>query len=376
MAIRIEEVKSNAVLNKFIAFPDKLYKGNQYRVPQLHSFEKSTLKKEKNPAFDYCEARYWLAYDDDKIVGRIAGILNKKSNQLWNENYLRFGWVDFVDDIEVSRALVETVEGWAAELDMEAIHGPLGFTDMDLEGMLVEGFDEIGTQAVIYNYPYYPEHFEKLGYAKDVDWVQLEVKIPKQVPDKIKRISSLVQRKYGLKLLTVKSAKEIKPYAKSMFITLNDSFKDLYGFVPLTEKQITYYTDQYFSMVDPQYIGFVVDKEDKVVAFGLGFLSLSKALMKAKGKLFPFGFIHLLLAMKKNDTLDLLLHAVRPEYQGKGVPAIFYENMTQACIDTGVHTAITSHILEDNKASLQMFNPYETRQHLRRRIYIKRLKAN
>ncbi len=370
--IEIKEVESKSDLNKFIAFPNKLYSGNKYRVPQLHSFEKSTLTPEKNPAFEFCEARYWLAYKENNIVGRIAGIINYKSNEIWNEKHMRFGWIDFIDDLEVSKILIETVEEWAKQKGLTAMHGPLGFTDMDLEGMLVEGFDEIGTQAVIYNYPYYPVHLEKLGYAKDIDWVQLEVKIPKQVPDKIKRMSKLVQEKYGLNLLTVKSAKEIRPYTKSMFITLNDSFKDLYGFVPLTDKQIEYYTEQYFSMVNPKYIGFVVDKNEKVVAFGIGFLSLSKALMKANGKLFPFGFIHLLKAMRKNNTLDLLLHSVRPEYQGKGVPAIFYENMTQACIDTGVHTAITSHIVEDNKPSLQMFNPYETRQHLRRRAYIKK----
>ncbi|OQX97032.1 MAG: hypothetical protein B6I20_13545, partial [Bacteroidetes bacterium 4572_117] len=187
--IKIKEVKSKSDLKIFIAFPDKLYKGNKYRVPQLHSFEKSTLVKEKNPAFDFCEARYWLAYKNNTIVGRIAGIINHKSNEIWKEKNLRFGWIDFIDDIDVSSALVKTVEGWARQKGMTAVHGPLGFSDMDLEGMLVEGFDEIGTQATIYNYPYYPVHLEKLGYAKDVDWVQLEVKIPKQVPDKIKRIS-------------------------------------------------------------------------------------------------------------------------------------------------------------------------------------------
>jgi len=370
--IKIKRVKSKSDLSKFISFPNKLYKGNKYRVPQLDMYEKKSLDHKKNPAFEFCEAKYWLAYKENEIVGRIAGIINHKSNEIWKEKNLRFGWIDFIDDINVSSALIKTVEDWARQKGMTAVHGPLGFSDMDLEGMLVEGFDEMATQATIYNYPYYPVHLEKLGYVKDVDWVQLEVKIPKQVPDKIKRISKLVQEKYGLNLLTVKSAKEIRPYTKSMFTTLNDSFKDLYGFVPLTDKQIEDYTEQYFSMVNPKYIGFVVDKNEKVVAFGIGFLSLSKALMKAKGKLFPFGFIHLLKAMRKNDTLDLLLHSVRPEYQGKGVPAIFYENMTQACIDTGVHTAITSYIIEDNKPSLQMFNPYETRQHLRRRAYIKK----
>jgi hypothetical protein len=370
-SIEIKEVIGKSDLKKFIRFPDDLYKGNLYRVPQLHTFEKATLSKEKNPAFEFCEARYWLAYKEGKLVGRIAGILNKKSNEIWKEKYIRFGWIDFIDDFNVSKALINTVENWADSLQMTAVHGPLGFTDMDLEGMLVEGFKEEGTQAVIYNYDYYPKHMERLGYSKDTDWVQLELKIPEKVPEKIQRISGLVQKKYGLSLLKIKKSKDILPYAKSLFEIINESYTDLYGFVPLTDKQIVYYTEQYFSMVNPKYIGLVVDKDDRLVGFGLAFLSLSKALMKAKGKLFPFGFVHILHDMKKNDKIDLLLHAVRPEYINKGIPAIFYANMTQACIDTGVKTAVTSHILEDNKPSIQMFNPYETRQHLRRRIYIK-----
>ncbi len=371
--IIIKEVKSKRDLQRFITFPDRLYKGNPYRVPQLHAFELSTLSPKKNPAFEFCETHYWLAYQKSKIVGRIAGIINHKSNLIWNEKNVRFGWIDFIDDIAVSSALIKTVENWAKSMNMEAVHGPLGLTDLDLEGMLVEGFNEIGTQAVIYNFPYYPKHLEKLGYKKDVDWIQMEVKIPDKVPEKIRRISELVQKKYNLRLLKIKKAKEILPYAKSMFHTLNESYKNLYGFVPLSEKQITYYTNQYFSMVNPKYVGFVIDKNNEVVGFGLGFLSLSKALIKAKGKLFPLGFIQILKDMKKNDTIDLLLHAVKPKYFNKGIPAIFYADMTQTCINEGVKTAITSHILENNKPSIQMFNPYETRQHMRRRIYLKHL---
>ncbi|RLD54389.1 MAG: hypothetical protein DRJ01_18080 [Bacteroidetes bacterium] len=370
--IEIKEVKSKSDLNKFIAFPNKLYKGNKYRVPQLNAFEKSTLSPKKNPAFDFCEAKYWLAYKNGKIVGRIAGIINHKSNEIWKEKYVRFGWIDFIDDYDVSAALIKTVEDWAKSLNMEAVHGPLGFSDLDLEGMLVEGFSEISTQAEIYNYPYYPVHLEKIGYIKDVDWIQLKFNLPKNVPEKIIRVAEIVKKKYNLKLLKVKKAKEILPYVKSMFNTLNESYENLYGFVPLSEKQISYYTKQYFSMVNPKYVGFVIDEKDEVIAFGLSFFSLSKALMKAKGKLFPFGFIPILKAMKKNDTIDLLLHAVKPKYQNKGIPAIFYADMTQACIDDGIKTAITSHILEDNKPSLQMFNAFDTQQYLRHRIYVKK----
>jgi len=368
-AIVIKEVQTKKDLNNFIKFPLKLYKNNPYYVPQLGTFEKSTLDPKKNPAFDYCEAKYWLAYKGDKIVGRIAGIYNPKSNEIWNEKMMRYGWIDFEEDIEVADKLLKTVEQWGKEKGMEGLHGPLGFTDMDLEGMLVEGFDEIGTQAVIYNYPYYPEFMEKLGFKKATDWLQMEIKIPEKVPEKITRVSKIVQEKYGLRLKTFKKSKDVKPYAHQVFDIINKSYVDLYGFVPLTEKQIDYYVKLYFDMVNPNYLGFVVDENDRLVGFGLGVLSLSKAFQKAKGSLFPFGWFHILKALYKNDTLDVLLHAVLPEYKGKGVPAIFYEHMTQACIDTGVKTAITSHILETNKPSLQMFNSFDKRQHLRRRIY-------
>ena len=371
--IEIKEVQSKKDLKKFIEFPDKLYKGNPYRVPQLHTFERSTLDPKKNPAFEYCEAKYWLAYRDGKIVGRIAGILNSKSNKIWNEKMVRFGWIDFIDDPAVSETLINTVEQWGKEKGMEAIHGPLGFTDMDLEGMLVEGFDEIGTQAVIYNYEYYPKHMENLGFVKDVDWLQMELKIPEEVPAKIRRVSKIVQEKYKLRYKHFKKSKEVKPYARQVFDVINKSYTNLYGFVPLTEKQIDYYVNLYFDMVNPKYVGFVVDENDKLVGFGLGVLSLSKAMIKAKGKLFPLGWFYILKALYKNDTIDLLLHAVLPEYNGKGIPSIFYEHMTQACIDNGVKTAITSHILETNKPSLQMFNSFDTRQHLRRRVYTKNI---
>ncbi len=369
--IIIKEVKSKSDLRKFIAFPNKLYKGNKYRVPQLDIYEKKSLDRKKNPAFEFCEAKYWLAYKNNKIAGRIAGIINHKSNEIWNEKHMRFGWIDFIDDLEVSGALIKTVENWARQKGMTAVHGPLGFSDMDLEGMLIEGFNEIGTQATIYNYPYYPVHLEKLGYKKDADWVQFEIKVPDKVPDKLKRISSFVLQKYDLKILEAKKPKDILPYAKSMFYTLNEAFKSLYGFVPLTDKQIEQYTKDYFSAINVKFVCFVLDKNNEVAGFGISIYSLSEALQKAKGKLFPFGFIHILKALRKNNKIDMLLQAVKPEYQNKGVAAIFYSEMMQAYIDNGVEIAISSHALEDNKSAFLMFNDYETRQHLKRRCYIK-----
>ena len=372
--IQVIEVTTKKHLTEFIKFQDKLYKGNKYRVPQLHVFEKTSLSKDKNPAFDFCDAKYWLAFKENKIVGRIAGIINNKSNEIWNEKAVRFGWIDFIDDAEVSKALITEVENWGKSKGMNIVQGPLGFTDMDLEGMLVEGFDEISTQTVIYNYPYYPIHLENNGYLKDVDWIQYEIKVPAQIPDKVKRISELVKQKYNLRILDFKKAKDILPYADKMFKTYNEALRHLYGFVPLTEKQIKYYIDQYFSMVNPKYINFIVDKNDDVIGFGLCFLSLSKALMKAKGKLFPFGFYHILKDMKKNEVADLLIQGVTDEYKSKGVPALFYSRIMQSFIDNGVKTVISSSVLEENKHSFLMFtNGYEARQNMRRRSYKKQL---
>jgi len=370
--IEVVLVDNKKLLKEFVAFPDKLYKGNKYRVPQLHTFENSTLAKDKNPAFEHCDAKYWLAYKEGKIVGRIAGIINHKANEIWNENRVRFGWIDFIDDLEVSSILLKTVEDWGLSMGVKEIHGPMGFSDMDLEGMLVEGYEELGTQAVIYNYPYYPEHLEKHKFSKDVDWVQFEIKIPDAMHEKLARVSSIVKRKYGLKAFSPKKSKDLLPYTKDMFEVLNEGYKNLYGFVPLTEKQIQHYTDQYFSMINPKYVCFIIDEEtDKVVGFAVAVLSLSKAMIKAKGKLYPFGFVNIIKDLYKNDTADLLLQAVLPQYQNKGVAGIFFESFLQAFIDNGIKTVVSSHALENNTASFATYKNYEHRQHIRRRCYKK-----
>ncbi|HPI30560.1 MAG TPA: N-acetyltransferase [Bacteroidales bacterium] len=374
--IEIIEVLTKRQLKEFIKFPDHLYRGNKYRVPQLHIFEKTTLSREKNPAFDFCEARYWLAYKNGLLVGRIAGIINHKANELWNDKAARFGWIDFVDDAEVSAALLKTVEDWAVSKGLKKLQGPLGFTDMDMEGMLVEGFEELSTQIAIYNYPYYPVHMEKFGYSKDVDWVQFEIQVPEKIPEKVQRVADVIKQKYGLRESQFKSSREILPYASKMFKTYNEAFRHLYGFTPLTDRQIKFYIDQYFSMIDPKYVKFIIDGNDDVVGFGFCFLSLSKALIKAKGRLFPFGFIPVLWSMKHNDTVDLIMQGVKDEYHAKGVPAIFYASIMQVCIDNGITKAIASSVLEQNKESMLLFtNGYEKRMHMRRRSYKKILSA-
>ncbi|MCK4311467.1 MAG: hypothetical protein KAW88_01895, partial [Candidatus Cloacimonetes bacterium] len=251
MSIVIKEVVSKRDLKKFISFPDKLYAGNKYWIPPLHSEEMNTLHKDKNPAFEFCEVKYWLVYKDGKVAGRIAGIIITRYIEKWKKKYARFGWVDFIDDENVSKALFNTLEAWAKEKGMEAVHGPLGFTDLDPEGMLIEGFDELGTIVTIYNYPYYSEHLERLGYKKDIDWVEFEVKIPDKLPDKIEKIAAIVKRKYKLQVLDTEKSKDLLPYTKEIFYVINEAYEPLYGVVPLTEKQINKYIKQYFGMIRP-----------------------------------------------------------------------------------------------------------------------------
>jgi ribosomal protein S18 acetylase RimI-like enzyme len=239
--------------------------------------------------------------------------------------------------------------------------------------MLIEGFNEIATHAVLYNYPYYPEHLKTLGYGKEVDWVQFEIKVPKEVPDKITRVANIVKEKYNLRILRAKRTKELLPYVGKMFATLNESFINLYGFVPLTQKQIEYYTKQYFSIINPKYVCFIINEDDEVAGFGIAILSLSKALIKAQGELFPFGFMHVLKALYKNDTIDLFLLGVKPGYKNKGLPSIFFAEIMRSCINSGVKTAISSHALETNQAAYIMFRDYEHRQHLKRRCFSKSL---
>ncbi len=373
MKIVIKKVENKRDLKKFISFPYKLYAGNKYWVPPLRFDEMNTLRRDKNPAFEFCEVKYWLAYKDGKIVGRIAGIINWRYVEKWKNRYARFGWIDFIDDEDVSKALIETVEKWAKEKDMEAVHGPLGFTDLDYEGMLIEGFEELGTLATIYNYSYYHVHLEKFGYKKDVDWVEFEIKAPQEVPEKIDRVANIALKRNNLRVLKVKKSKELLPYTKDMFNVLDISYRDIFGFVPLTDKQVDLYIKQYFGFIRPEYISIVLDKNDRVAAFAITMPSLSKALQKSNGRLFPFGFIYILKAMKKNDLIDLYLIGVLPEYQGKGVNSILIKELAKIFIGKNITKAETNVELENNYKVQAQWKLFEKRQHKRRRCYIKYL---
>jgi hypothetical protein len=371
MATEIRKVTSAKDLKLFIGYPFKLYKGSRFWCPPMLFDEKNTLTPKKNPAFDFCEAEYWLAYRGKEIVGRVAGIINHKANERWNEKLVRFGWIDFIDDLEVSKLLLGTVEEWGRSKGMNGIHGPLGFSDMDNEGMLIKGFDEVATLASIYNYPYYPEHMMTHSFERAADWVQYEFDIPQSIPEKVERMSLLVQQKYNVRVLKVKNAKELLPYARKMFAMLNLAFDELYGFTALSERQMDNYTKQYFGFIRTEFVSFVVDQNDDIVGFGISMPSLTKALQKSQGRLFPFGFIHILRAMKKNDTIDMYLNGVRPDYHGKGINALYYNELHKAYIRNHIKKAVTNPQLEDNAKALTIWKNFNGRQHITRRCWIR-----
>lgn len=373
MSIKIFEVTNKRQLKQFVDFPYKLYHKHPYWVPPIYLDEMTTLNKSKNPAFEHCEARYWLAKKDGKIVGRIAGILNHKFIDTWRKKQLRFGWIDFEDDPEISHALLAAVEQWAKEVHMDAVHGPLGFTDMDYEGMLIEGFDELGTLATIYNYPYYPRHLEALGYKKDIDWIEFEVVPSKEVPERLERIANVAMRRLHLHVLNAKHKKQLLPYVPQIFELIDDAYKHLYGVVPLTPRQVQYYTKMYFGFIKPDYVSVILDGTGKVAAFGITMPSLSKALQKCRGRLFPLGVFYLLNAMKKNDRADLYLVGVRPELQGKGINAVMIREINKIYIGHNIEKVETNPELETNKDVQGQWKFYSRRQHKRRRCFIKHL---
>lgn len=373
MPVEIREVTSGRELGRFIRFPFQLYKDNDCWVPPLHFDERSTLSRDKNPAFDFCEAKYWLAYRDGKIVGRVAGIINRTFVETWNQRYARFGWIDFVDDREVSAALLRQVEAWALSHGMQAVHGPLGFTDMDREGMLVEGFHELGTMATMYNFPYYPEHMEEQGYEKDVDWVEYEVRTPDSIPERARQVSHRVLERRKLRILDARKPKDFLPYARDIFDVINRAYGNLYGFVPLTDRQIEFYTKQYFPNVVADYVKILLDPEGRPAGFVIAMPSLSRALQKAKGRLFPFGVFHLLRALRKPKQIDLLIGAIRPDFQGSGADALLITELAATLIQNGVVSAESNPELEENLLVQGHWRHFSARQHKRRRCYIKRL---
>ena len=370
--VSIKEVNTKKELKQFIKFPFELYKGHKLWVPPLMADEKRTLRTDLNPSFAAgCEAVYFMAYKDEKIAGRIAAIINHRANEKWKNKTARFGWIDFIDDYDVSGALLEAAEQWSKSKGMTAVHGPMGFTDFDIEGMLVEGFEHLPPIISPYNYPYYPQHLEKHGYGKAVDWLQYRFNASQPVPEKVNRINQLIAQKYNLRTIIFRKKKEIMPYAYKFFEAINVSWENIYGFVPFTPEQIAYYLKSFFSFIRPELTCFILDDKDNLVGFGLSMPTLSRAFQKAKGKLFPFGFIHILKSLNKYSDIDLYVNGVLPEWQHRGIHSLYYVAMNELYIQHHVKIAISSSQLETNTNALGIWDNYEKELLFRTRCYIK-----
>lgn len=373
MSVEIKKVTTKSELKRFIRFNYEFYKDNPYSVPDLYDDMLNTFSPKKNAAFEFCEADYFLALRDGKIVGRVAAIINCRANETWNRKTVRFGWIDFIDDMEVSTALIDTVKQWGKERGMTEIEGPLGFTDMDAEGMLVEGFDQLSTMATIYNYPYYPQHMERLGLSKSADWVEMKIYVPDAIPEKHRRISEIIAKRYNLHIRKLKSKKEVRQsgVAHDIFRLINDAYTPLFGYSRMTERQIDQYVKMYVPVLDLRMVSIVENEQNEIVAVGISMASLSRALQKAKGRLLPFGWYHLLKALmwKRPKVLDLLLVAVRPDYQGKGVNALLFTDLIPVYKELGFEYAESNPELEMNEKVQNQWQYFKTEQHKRRRCF-------
>ena len=375
MAIEIKQVTTRRELKRFIRLNYEMYKDNAFAVPDLYEDMLKTFSRDKNPAFEFCEADYFLAYKEGRLVGRVAAIINRRANATWQKQTVRFGWIDFVDDEDVSRALIDTVAAWGRERGMTEMEGPLGFTDMDAEGMLTEGFDQLSTMATIYNYPYYPQHMERLGLTKAMDWIEMKLMVPPQVPDKYVRIAEIVKQKYNLHVHKLKSVREIKRtgIGQRIFDLINESYAPLFGYSQMTQAQIAQYVKEYLPILDLSLVTLIENEQDELVGVGISMASLSTALQRAKGKMFPFGWWHLAKALywKKPPIVDLLLVAVKPEYQNKGVNALLFTDLIPQYIRHKFVWAETNPELEVNDKVQSQWQYLENYLHKRRRCYRK-----
>ena len=375
MAVEIREIQpTKRNLLKFVHYPiDTLYRDSEYFVPPLVTDEVNTLRPDKNPAFDFCESVYYLAYRDGKIVGRVAGIINHVVNERSNKKEARFSYIDFIDDAEVVDALIEAVTRWGKSKGMEHLTGPLSFTDMDPEGMLVEGFDRVGTSGGIYNYPYYPKHMERLGFTKDADWIEMLITIPPEIPEKMVRISSIVAERNNLENIKYTNRKQlVDDYGDAIFKLINEAYDDIFGYSPLSDKQINHYIRMYLPFLPLNDLSMVVDKTTReLIAVGISIPSMARALIKNRGRLFPFGWRHLLRAFKHNDVVDLMLIAVKPEYQNKGVNSLLFTDLIPCFNQNGYKYAESNRELELNSKVLKQWEYFERDQHKRRRAYTK-----
>ena len=375
--ISIKRVTNRKELEQFVQFYYDLYRGNDCAVPFLYSDEMDTLRKDKNPSFECCDAEYFMAFKDGKMVGRVAAIINNRANERWDRKQVRFGWFDFVDDVEVSEALLKAVEDWGRERGMNEIAGPLGFIDTDREGMLVEGFDELSTLYVNYNYPYYPQHMEQMGgFEKDNDYIEMKVKVPEVVPDKFAKITEMVRKRYGLRVHKfTRSELTNEGYGRKIFDLLNATYKDLYGFSQLSDHQIDKLVNSYIKIADLNLVTGIFDG-DNIVGFGITFPSFSRAMQKTRdGRFLPFGWWHMLKILKwhRTNIVDLLLIGVLPEYRGKGANALIFDDLIRWFQRYNFEWAVTGPQMETNEGVLSQWQYLESTIVRRHRCYRKTL---
>ncbi|MBQ6771997.1 MAG: N-acetyltransferase [Bacteroidales bacterium] len=372
--IQIKEATTKKELRAFVRFPNQLYKGNPYYVPQIVSMDCDTLTPAKNHAFEVCEGKYWLAYDEKgTVVGRVAGIINRQYNEKTGEKICRFGWIDFIDSHEVTKKLMDTVEQYAKEKGMEIMNGPTGFLEFDAAGVLVEGFDKLPTAYGKYNAPYYESHLLALGYQKDVDFVEYLIKVPEVIPDRYARMAQLVSVKNDLHQAVLNRPRDLDPYLDGVFKCLNSAYSKLHGFSELTPGQCGDLKRQFLTNINVDYVSIVLDSNNQVVGFGVALPSLSKAMQKAQGSLFPFGWMHLKKAFRDNDTIDLLLIAIDEKYKNKGVNAMIFDKFAQGITKNGIKFIESTRELEDNTSVQNLWRYLEHNLTKRARTYCKRL---
>jgi len=372
MSVEIREVKNKADIKQFVKLPFEIYKNNKFWVPPIIADEQKALSPETNPAFDFCDAKFFLAYKNGVCLGRIGAIINKLYNEKTGKKYGRINRFEFFDDSEVSSALVEKAIDWFKEKGMEIIHGPLGFTNLDTQGLLIEGFNHLQSIASVYHLDYYKDHFEKMGFEKENDWVEFRLTIGEQATKKAARGAGLITKRFGFEVLKFNSTKELEPYGKEVFKILNEAFQELPYVTKFNDKMIALYAEKYFKVLDPKYVRLIKDGE-KLIAFVVGMPSLSEAMQKANGKLFPFGFWHVMKALKNPTVIDTLLTGVLPEYHSKGAAVILYAELQNEMLNNGLNTIETTGIFEDNNAVISNWKNYEHIQHKRRRCYIKNI---
>ncbi|MCU0289099.1 MAG: N-acetyltransferase [Acidobacteria bacterium] len=375
MSIEIRAVETKKDLKKFVKVPFDFYKGNDCWVPPLIMDEMEIFNKKKNPAYETADSRLFIAYRDNKPVGRIAAILSYAANEKYNVKNLRFGWFDTIEDFEVARALFDKVEDWGRELGLETLTGPHGFTDLDPEGMLVEGFDQLATIAVYYNHPYYPQLLEKYGFEKEIDYVEYKAVPPYEegIPPKLLRLGERIKERSGIHVLKFKNKRDVKKNAGAIFYLLDEAYEELYGAVPLTEKQIDYYVKKYIPFTDPKLLQLAVDENGEAVGFLVALPSLSRAFQKAKGRLFPFGWFHILRSFKNYEILDFYLAGIKKKYRGLGVDLLMVLEVVKAAMEKGVKFSESNPELEDNKKVQAQWKYFNPTLHKRRRIFKKKI---